>query len=107
MILATTEGVAGREAVECLGIVAAEALVRPTTGQMFTMSGGKWQEIRAQLMFDAREEVLDRLAQIAGARGADAVVAIRLDYELVDATYGALSATAVGTAVKLAPAQAA
>jgi uncharacterized protein YbjQ (UPF0145 family) len=107
LILATTEGVAGREAVECLGIVAAESLVRPTTGQMFTMSGDRWQEIRAQLMYDAREEVLDRLATIAAERGADAVVAIRLDYELVDATYGALMATAAGTAVKLEPVQAA
>jgi uncharacterized protein YbjQ (UPF0145 family) len=107
MILVTTEGVAGREAVECMGLVAAESLVRPSSAQMFTLSGDKWQEIRAQLMYDAREEVLDRLATIAAERGADAVVAIRLDYELVDPSYGALMATGAGTAVKLGPGQAA
>jgi uncharacterized protein YbjQ (UPF0145 family) len=38
MILATTEAVPGRDAIECLGIVVAEAMVVPTAAQMFTLS---------------------------------------------------------------------
>lgn len=101
MILATTEAIAGRAAVECLGIVTSEAVVAPTTAQAFTLSQEKILEIRQQLLFDARERVLDDLASIATARGADAVVAIRLDYEQIDSTQGILMATAAGTAVKL------
>jgi uncharacterized protein YbjQ (UPF0145 family) len=105
MILATTEGIAGRDSVECLGIVVAEALVTPTASQMFTLSSEKMQAIRRDLMFDAREQALDQLASIALARGADAVVAIRIDYELIDPTQFIFIATAAGTAVRLSPAE--
>jgi uncharacterized protein YbjQ (UPF0145 family) len=103
MILATTESIAGREAVDCLGIVVAEALVSPTAAQLFTLSSEKQQQFRRDLLFEAREQALDQLASIATARGADAVVAIRIDYELVDPSQFFLVATAAGTAVKLAP----
>jgi uncharacterized protein YbjQ (UPF0145 family) len=103
MILATTESIAGRDSVECLGIVVAEAMVAPTTGQLFTLSTEKMHQIRRDLMFDAREQALDQLANIALARGADAVVAIRIDYELIDPAQVFFAATAAGTAVKLAP----
>jgi uncharacterized protein YbjQ (UPF0145 family) len=106
MILATTENIAGRDAVECLGIVVAEATVSPTAAQMFTLSSEKMHQIRRDLMFDAREQALDQLASIALARGADAVVAIRIDYELIDPTQFFFMATAAGTAVRLAPTKA-
>lgn len=103
MILATTETIAGRESVECLGIVVAEAMVNPTASQMFTLSSEKMHAIRRELMFDSREQALDQLAGIATERGADAVVAIRIDTEILDLSMGAVLATAAGTAVKLAP----
>lgn len=103
MILATTETIAGRQAVDCLGIVVAEAMVTPTTAQMFTLSSEKMHQVRRDLMFESREQALDQLASIATARGADAVVAIRLDYEVIDLSMGAVVATAAGTAILLAP----
>lgn len=103
MILATTETIAGREAIECLGIVVAEATVSPTASQMFTLSSEKIHQVRRDLIFDSREQALDQLASIALARGADAVVGIRIDYELIDPSQFLFLATAAGTAVRLAP----
>jgi uncharacterized protein YbjQ (UPF0145 family) len=102
MILASTEAVAGREAVECLGIVTAEAIIAPTTAQAFALTQETQLQVRQQLLFDARERALDELASIATARGANAVVGIRLDYEQLDGAQGFLLASAVGTAVRLA-----
>lgn len=103
MILASTEAIAGRRAVECLGIATAEGLASPTSSQQFAMSREKVMEVRRELLFAAREEALQRLADIATERGGDAVVGVRLDYEIIESTYHMLLASAVGTVVKLAP----
>lgn len=107
MILASTETVAGHEAVACLGIATAEAVVSPTTAQQFVMSRERIIEVREELLFEARERALQRLVDIATDRGGDAVVGVRLDYEIVEPNFGLLLASAVGTVVKLAPAGAA
>jgi uncharacterized protein YbjQ (UPF0145 family) len=104
MILATTESIAGRTSTDCLGIVVAEAMVVLSGMQMLTLSTEKMHQNRRELVFDAREQALDQLASIALARGADAVVAIRIDYELIDPAQFVFLATATGTAVRLAPA---
>lgn len=103
MILATTESIAGREAIECLGIATAEGMAAPNSSQYFAMTGEKIMQVRQDLLFEAREQALQRLADIATARGGDAVVGVRLDYEIIEPTYHVLLASAVGTVVKLAP----
>lgn len=103
MILASTDTIAGREATECLGIATAEGLAAPSTGQQFAMTRDKVLEIRQQLLFEAREAALQRLADIATTRGGDAVVGVRIDYEIMESTFQVLLASAVGTVVKLAP----
>lgn len=104
MILVTTDQVAGRTIVECLGIVAAETVIRPTTAQMLSLSSDALVKTREDMLFEARETTLDKLARYASARGGDAVVAIRMDFESLEGSTGMLIATGAGTAVRLQPA---
>jgi uncharacterized protein YbjQ (UPF0145 family) len=50
---------------------------------------------------DARETALQELADEAQRKGADAVVGIDIDYQVLGANNGMLMVTATGTAVKI------
>ena len=49
----------------------------------------------------AREEALREMVHAAKARGADAVIGVDIDYEVLGKTGGMLMVTAAGTAVKI------
>ena len=106
MIVSTTPEIEGRKVTEYLGIVFGEAIIganifRDLTAGIRDIVGGRAGGYEEGLR-RAREEALREMALTARERGADAVVGVDLDYEVLGANNGMLMVTASGTAVKLA-----
>lgn len=107
MILTTTPEVQGRRIGRYLGIVFGEAIVganvlRDLLAQIGDIVGGRSGAYEAELR-RARETALAEMAEAARRLGADAVVGVDLDYEVLGSGNSMLMVTASGTAVKLAP----
>ena len=103
LILTTTPNVEGRPITEYLGIVAGEAIMganvfRDLMASITDIVGGRSGAYEQELV-KARQIALNEMAQYADQLGADAVLSIDLDYEVV--REGMLMVTASGTAVKL------
>lgn len=103
MILATTDGVAGREVAEVLGLVRGSTVRAKHIGSdivagLRNLVGGEVKEY-ASLLRGAREQALDRMIAEAEALGADAVVAVRMETSTI--TQAASEVIAYGTAVRL------
>ena len=106
MILTTTPSVEGRSIRAYHGIVTGEAIVgahlfKDLFANIRDIVGGRSGTYERTLA-DARKIALDEIAQAAAELGADAVVGIDLDYEVLGANNGMLMVSASGTAVKLA-----
>ncbi len=102
MILTTTGNVEGRKVDEYLGIIAGEAimganLVKDIFANITDVLGGRAGAYERELA-NARETALRELEQSARDLGADAVLSIDLDYEVINTM---LMVTASGTAVRL------
>lgn len=105
MILTTTPTVEGRTIIEYKGIVFGEVITGVNFLKDFAASvrdvfGGRSATYEKELM-RAREEALQEMASRAGSLGADAVVGIDVDYEVLGSNGGMLMVTVSGTAVKL------
>jgi uncharacterized protein YbjQ (UPF0145 family) len=105
MILTTTHAIDGQTITEYLGVVTGEAIlganiVRDLFAGIRDVVGGRSGAYEEELR-KAREIAMEDLAQEAAGRGADAVVAIDLDYETVGQGGSMLMVTASGTAVRL------
>lgn len=105
MILTTTHAIDGQTITEYLGVVTGEAIlganiVRDLFAGIRDIVGGRSGAYEEELR-KAREIAMEDLAQEAASRGADAVVAIDLDYETVGQGGSMLMVTASGTAVRL------
>ena len=101
MILTTTDSVDGKEIVEYLGIVSGEAvyganIFRDIFASIRDVVGGRAGGYE-QVLKDGKSTALNDLAGEAQALGADAVVAIDLDYENISQSM--LMVSANGTAV--------
>ena len=101
MILTTTPTIEGRPAREYKGIVTGEAimganLVRDLFASVTDIVGGRSGAYESKLR-DARDVALREMSQAAASLGANAVVGIDLDYEVV--REGMLMVSASGTAV--------
>ena len=106
MILTTTPSVEGRTIAEYKGIVFGEVVsgvnfLKDFASSIRDIIGGRSNTYEKELI-QARENALNELSQRAAERGADAVVGIDIDYEVLGSTNGMLMVTASGTAVKLA-----
>jgi uncharacterized protein YbjQ (UPF0145 family) len=106
MILTTTPSIEGRGIRAYHGIVTGEAIVgahifKDLFANIRDIVGGRSGTYERTLA-DARKMALDELGEAAAALGADAVVGVDLDYEVLGAHNGMLMVTASGTAVKLA-----
>ena len=104
MILTTTNSIEGRKIAEYRGIVVGEAImganvVRDFFAGITDIVGGRSGAYESKLQ-DARDTAMRELDQRARALGADAVVGIDLDYEVVSDSM--LMVSASGTAVVLA-----
>jgi uncharacterized protein YbjQ (UPF0145 family) len=106
MILTTTPSVEGRPIRSYQGIVTGEAIVgahlfKDLFAHVRDIVGGR-SGTYERTLGDARKIALDELAATAAEKGADAVVGVDLDYEVLGAQNGMLMVTASGTAVTLA-----
>ena len=105
MILTTTPTIEGRQIVAYKGVVFGEVIagvdfLRDIAASIRNFVGGRSGSYEEELIH-AREQALDEMRQRAEAMGADAVVGIDIDYEVLGANNGMLMVTASGTAVKL------
>jgi len=105
MIVTTTPSVEGHPVKEYLGVVTGEAIIganilKDIFAAVRDVVGGR-SEAYEDALRSARGEALREMVREAEARGADAVVGMDLDYEVLGAKNGMLMVTACGTAVNL------
>lgn len=105
MITTTTPSVEGRPIQAYLGIIVGEAIVganifKDLFAGVRDIVGGRSGSYERELG-KARQIALDELQQNALALGADAVVGVDLDYEVLGQGNGMLMVSVSGTAVKL------
>lgn len=105
MILTTTPTIEGRTIVECKGVVFGEVIagvdfLRDIAASIRNIVGGRSGSYEEELI-NAREQAMDEMRQRAQSMGADAVVGIDIDYEVLGSNNGMLMVTASGTAVRL------
>ena len=103
MIITTTNTIEGRKIIDYKGIVVGEAImganvVRDVFASITDIVGGRSGAYESKLQ-DARDTALEELEERARAKGADAVVGVDLDYEVVGNSM--LMVSASGTAVVL------
>lgn len=103
MIITTTPSVEGKEIVQYKGIVFGEVIagvnfVKDFTAGLTNFFGGRSSTYEEEVT-NARTQALYELEQRAVALGANAVVGIDIDYEVLGADNGMLMVTASGTAV--------
>jgi uncharacterized protein YbjQ (UPF0145 family) len=105
MLMTTTSTVEGRPVAQYLGVVTGEVIVganifKDLFASVRDIAGGRSGAYENSLR-DARETALKELADEARALGADGVIGIDLDYEVLGAQGSMLMVSASGTAVKL------
>lgn len=105
MIVTTTNEVAGRTVAEYRGIVFGEVItginvLRDLGAGLRNIFGGRSAGYEEELQ-TARTQALEELEQRARALGADAVIGVDMDYEVLGADGSMLMVTASGTAVRL------
>ncbi|MFH0860144.1 MAG: YbjQ family protein [Candidatus Altiarchaeota archaeon] len=103
MIIVNTEGIAGREIAETLGLVRGSTIRAKWFGKdimagIRNILGGELKEY-TEMMTEAREQALRRMEDNAKKLGADAVVNVRFSTSMVIG--GSAEMLAYGTAVKL------
>ncbi|WP_295629509.1 heavy metal-binding domain-containing protein [uncultured Corynebacterium sp.] len=106
MIMTTTPTIEGREISRYIRIVSSESIsginMFKDIGAGFrNLVGGRAETYEKELA-NTRESALAELYERAQGLGADAVVGVDLDYEVLGADNGMLMVTASGTAVTLA-----
>lgn len=105
MIVTTTPSVEGRRITEYKGVVFGEVIagvnfVKDSVAGLSNFFGGRSGTYEEELI-NARQQALDEMEQRAAQLGADAVVGVDIDYEVLGADNGMLMVTASGTAVRL------
>lgn len=103
MIVTTTPSVEGRRIVRYCGVISGEAILganlfKDLFAGIRDMVGGRSATYERELQ-RAREMALHELQEKARAAGANAVVGVDLDYEVLGQSNGMLMVSASGTAV--------
>lgn len=104
MIITTTPTIEGRKIVEYKGIVFGEVVsgvnvVKDFAAGLTNIFGGRSNSYEGELI-GAREEALNEMSRRAESLGANAVVGIDVDYEVLGQG-NMLMVTASGTAVRV------
>lgn len=107
MIVTTTPSVEGKKILEYKGIVFGEVIsgvdfIKDFTAGLSNFFGGRSGTYEEELIH-ARQQALDEMAHRAGQMGANAVVGVDVDYEVLGSNNGMLMVTASGTAVVVEP----
>jgi uncharacterized protein YbjQ (UPF0145 family) len=105
MIYATTSTIQGREVEAYLGVVFGDAVLgvnvfKDIMGALRDVVGGRSGTYERELGA-ARDTAMAALTEQARALGADAILGIDLDYEVLGSGNGMLMVSASGTAVRL------
>ena len=105
MIVTTTNSVEGKKIVEYRGVVAGETIIganffKDIFAGIRDFVGGRSGSYE-KVLLEARTTALRELEQRASQLGADAVVGVDIDYEVIGANGSMLMVSASGTAVKL------
>ena len=105
MIVTTTPSVEGRRITEYKGVVFGEVIagvnfVKDFVAGLSNFFGGRSGTYEEEPI-NARQQALAEMEQRAAQLGADAVVGVDIDYEVLGADNGMLMVTASGTAVRL------
>ncbi len=103
MILTTAGSVEGKTVVDYKGIVFGEVItginVLKDIGAGFrNFFGGRSEGYEKELM-QARQEALSEMQSRASSMGANAIIGVKMDYEVLGADNGMLMVTCSGTAV--------
>lgn len=104
-IVTTTHGIDGRPVQHYLGVVTGEVIVganlfRDLFASVRDIVGGRagaYEDVLSQ----AREQALGELRQRAAALGANAVIGVDLDYEVLGSKGSMLMVSVTGTAVRV------
>lgn len=104
MIVTTTQSIEGRKIVEYKGIVFGEVIsgvnmVKDMMAGLTNIFGGRSNTYETELI-NARQNALKEMEERAFQLGANAVVGVDIDYEVLGADNGMLMVTASGTAVR-------
>lgn len=105
MIVTTTNSVEGRRIVEYHGLVTGEAILganvfRDMFASVRDFVGGR-SGAYERVLKSARDTAIEEMVEEARSRGADAVVGVDLDYEVIGKEGSMLMVSASGTAVRL------
>jgi uncharacterized protein YbjQ (UPF0145 family) len=105
MIVTTTHDINGRRIVQYFGLVSGEAILGANVFRDFFASvrdvvGGR-SGAYERVLKSARDSAVEEMVDEAKARGADAVIGVDLDYEVIGKEGSMLMVSASGTAVKL------
>ncbi|WP_370178317.1 YbjQ family protein [Alteriqipengyuania sp.] len=105
IIVTTTHAVEGRPAQEYLGIVTGEAIIganmfRDIFAGIRDIVGGRAGSYE-KVLKQARHDAITEMQEEAQKLGANAVIGVDLDYEVIGDTGSMLMVSASGTAVRL------
>jgi uncharacterized protein YbjQ (UPF0145 family) len=105
MIITTTPSIEGRKITEYKGVVFGEVIsgvnfIKDFTAGLSNFFGGRSGTYEEELI-QARENAMREMEDRARQLGADAVVGVDIDYEVLGADNGMLMVTASGTAVRV------
>lgn len=104
MIVTTTPAIEGKQIVEYKGVVFGEVIsgvnfIKDIAAGLSNFFGGRSASYEEELI-QARENAMREMEQRASQLGANAVVGVDIDYEVLGADNGMLMVTASGTAVR-------
>ena len=103
MIVTTTQSIEGKQIVEYKGVVFGEIIVgidfiKDFKAGLSNFFGGRSATYEEELV-RARENALFEIQQRAMSIGADAIVGVAIDYEMLGSNNGMMMVTISGTAV--------
>ena len=106
MVTTTTHTIDGKQIRQYIGLVTGEAIMganvfRDFMAGLTDLVGGRSGTYESKFA-EARDTALQEMQEEARRKGADAVVGIDIDYQVLGANNGMLMVTATGTAVKVA-----
>lgn len=104
MIITTTPSIEGKQIVEYRGVVFGEVIsginfMKDIAAGLSNIFGGRSGTYEEELI-QARENAMNEMEQRAARLGANAVVGVDIDYEVLGSDNGMLMVTASGTAVR-------
>ncbi|MCQ4936295.1 MULTISPECIES: putative heavy metal-binding protein [Anaerotignum] len=103
MIITTTNSIEGKEIISYQGIVFGEVVagvnfVKDMVAGLSNFFGGRSGTYEDELI-NAREQAIAEMMKRANAMGANAIVGVDVDYEVLGADNGMLMVSVSGTAV--------